>query len=312
MVWWVALRGRPSEARVCRSLATRGTDAMAIRPFYEDVQAHYDLSNEFYALFLDESMVYSCAYFERDDMSLYEAQQAKIDLSLSKCDLAPGMLLLDVGCGWGGTVLRAVQKYGVRAIGLTLSKQQFELAQKRAAGHSGVEIRLQGWEEFDEPVDRIVSIGALEHFRFARYAPFFERCREILPDDGCMMIHSIVQGIGPTEQPGSLEYDEEFVAYVKFIGKQIFPGGQVPPREKIVRHATAAGFEVTKQQSLRLHYAKTLDHWAANLQAGKDQTIGLTSQEVYDRYVRYLTQSAHYFRTGHNDVVQFSMSRRRD
>jgi len=286
---------------------------MAIRPFYENVQAHYDLSNDFYALFLDESMAYSCAYFERDDLSLYEAQQAKIDLALSKCALEPGMLLLDVGCGWGGTILRAVEKHGVRAIGLTLSKQQFELAQRRTAGHSGVEIRLQGWEEFDEPVDRIVSIGALEHFRVERYPAFFERCREILPHDGSMMIHSIVQGgNGFMTGPGSLDYDEVFVAYVKFIGKQIFPGGQVPTRDRVLRHATEAGFEVTKQQSLRPHYAKTLDHWAMNLQAGKDLAIELTSQEVYDRYVRYLTQSAHYFRTGHNDVVQFSMSRRRD
>lgn len=285
---------------------------MAIRPFYEEVQAHYDLSNDFYAIFLDESMVYSCAYFERDDMTLFEAQQAKIDLALSKCDLAPGMLLLDVGCGWGGTALRAAEKYGVRAIGLTLSEQQFELAQRRTAGHDGVEIRLQGWEEFDEPVDRIVSIGAFEHFRFERYPAFFERCRKILPDDGCMMIHSIVQGIGPRAQPGELAWDEAFVSYVKFIAKQIFPGGQIPASEMVVQHATEAGFEVTKQQSLRQHYAKTLNHWAVKLQAGKDRAIGLTSQEVYDRYNRYLTESAHYFSTGHVNVVQFSMSRRQD
>ncbi len=283
-----------------------------IRPFYENVQAHYDLSNEFYALFLDPGMTYSCAYFKRDGMSLQEAQQAKIDLALSKCDLQPGMLLLDVGCGWGSTALRAAEKYSVRVIGLTLSRQQYQIAQQRAAGKKNIEFRLQGWEEFDQPVDRIVSIGAFEHFRSERYPAFFQRCRELLPDDGHMMIHSIVHGNGPIGRPGSLTFDEEFVAYVKFIGTQIFPGGQVPPRDKVVRCANAAGFEVTKQQALQPHYAKTLDHWAANLQANKDRAIELTSQEVYDRYTRYLTQSAHYFRTGHNDVVQFSMARRQD
>lgn len=278
-----------------------------LRPFYEDVQAHYDLSDDFYALFLDPSMMYSCAYFERDDMTLAEAQQAKIDLSLGKCELKPGMTLLDVGCGWGGTAIRAAQKFGVRAIGLTLSKNQHARASERAAGVPGVEFRLQGWEEFNEPVDRIVSIGALEHFRLERYEAFFKRCREVLPADGRMMIHSIVHGTAETLQPGEEELTADLLDYMRFMKKHIFPGGQVPPREAIVNSARGQGFEVTRLHSLRPHYARTLACWAENLERRRADAVAMTSQEVYDRYMRYLTQSSAYFASGHIDVVQFSM-----
>jgi cyclopropane-fatty-acyl-phospholipid synthase len=149
-----------------------------LTPNYRQVQAHYDLSDDFFALFLDPSMTYSCAYFEREEMTLAEAQLAKIDLSLGKCDLRPGMRLLDIGCGWGAVIRRAAERYGVHAIGLTLSKNQHERASKMLAdappSAGRAEVRLQGWEEFDEPVDRIVSIGAFEHFRRERYPAFFD------------------------------------------------------------------------------------------------------------------------------------------
>lgn len=153
----------------------------ALEPFYANIQAHYDLSNDFYALFLDPSMTYSCAYFEPAGISLAAAQQAKIDLSLDKCDLQPGHRLLDVGCGWGATIRRAVEQHGATAVGLTLSKAQAALARERLADLGDrAEVRLQGWEEFDEPVDRIVSIGAFEHFREERYADFFAKMFRLL------------------------------------------------------------------------------------------------------------------------------------
>ncbi len=278
-----------------------------LRPYYEDVQAHYDLSNDFYTLFLDPSMTYSCAYFERDDMTLEEAQRAKIDLSLGKCELEPGQRLLDVGCGWGATVLRAAEHYKVSAVGLTLSKEQCELAKQRTASQASIEIRLQGWEEFNEPVDRVVSIGALEHFRIERYQDFFKRCREILPDDGKMLIHSIVHGTPETLKPGVPDLDQEFIDYMKFVSKQIFPGGQVPPREAIITAAEGQGFEVTRLHSLQPHYARTLDTWADNLAGNQQRAIELTNDEVYERYQRYLRQSAQNFHNGRIDVVQFSM-----
>jgi cyclopropane mycolic acid synthase MmaA2 len=137
-----------------------------LRPHFEDVQAHYDLSDDFFRLFLDPTRTYSCAYFERDDMTLEEAQIAKIDLALGKLGLQPGMTLLDVGCGWGFTMLRAIEKYDVNVIGLTLSANQKAHVEKVFAesdSSRSKRVLLQGWEQFDEPVDRIVSIGAFEH-----------------------------------------------------------------------------------------------------------------------------------------------------
>ena len=149
-----------------------------LTPHFEDVQAHYDLSDDFYRLFLDPTQTYSCAYFERDDMTLEEAQIAKIDLSLGKLGLQPGMTLLDIGCGWGATMMRAVERYDVNVIGLTLSR---EPACPRREGVRGVGqparpsgCCCEGWEQFDEPVDRIVSIGAFEHFGHDRYDDFFK------------------------------------------------------------------------------------------------------------------------------------------
>src|SRR6476661_1202911 len=137
----------------------------SLKPHFEDVQAHYDLSDDFFALFLDPTRTYSCAYFEREDMTLEEAQRAKVDLALGKLGLEPGMTLLDIGCGWGGALERAIEKFDVNVIGITLSKAQSDWARARLAkldSNRSIEIRLQGWEEFDEPVDRIVSIGAFE------------------------------------------------------------------------------------------------------------------------------------------------------
>jgi len=280
-----------------------------LRPFYEDVQAHYDLSDDFYQLFLDPTMTYSCAYFQHDDTTLNEAQVAKIDLSLGKCDLRPGMRLLDVGCGWGATAIRAAEKYGVKVVGLTLSHNQHALAVERAKGNPNIEFRLQGGEDFEEPGDRIGSIGALEHFRIERYGAFFEKCRAVLPADGKMMIHSIVHGSEEILAPGEEMLDEPFLDYMRFVKKLIFPGGQVPPRETIINIARGQKFEITKLQSLHMHYARTLDSWAKNLQAAKDKAIELTSETVFEHYMRYLTESAHHFRVGHIDVVQFSMQK---
>ncbi len=139
---------------------------------YEDVQAHYDLSNDFFGLFQDPTRTYSCAFFEREDMTLEEAQLAKIDLALGKLDLRPGMTLLDVGCGWASVMKRAVEKYDVNVIGLTLSKNQNALGQKILDSldtDRSRQVLLRGWEEFDQPVDRIVSIEAFEAFPKERY-----------------------------------------------------------------------------------------------------------------------------------------------
>lgn len=294
-----------------------------LTPFFEQVQAHYDLSNEFFALFLDPSMTYSCAYFEGDDMSLEEAQMAKIDLALGKLGLRPGMRLLDIGCGWGATLRRAVERWSVRGIGLTLSRDQHRhvaamLAElnNRNAGDDDrdgdraprAEVRLDGWEAFTEPVDRIVSIGAFEHFRIRRYPAFFERCRELLSPDGRLLLHTIVHMDSDTLAERGLGLTHEDVLFTKFIGKKVFPGGQLAPPAVITDHARRAGFDIARIHPLGPHYARTLDLWSANLAANRDRACALTSPQVYDMYQHYLTGCARYFRSGHIDVMQFTLT----
>src|SRR6201991_1192474 len=152
-----------------------GSTQTRTRP--EDIQAHYDLSDDFFGLFQDPTRTYSCAYFTRDDMTLEEAQIAKVDLNLDKLDLKPGMTLLDIGCGWGSTMKRAIEKYDVNVIGLTLSKNQVEYCEQvldTVDTNRSHQVSLRDWGEFDQPVDRIVTIEALEHFGFERYTDFFK------------------------------------------------------------------------------------------------------------------------------------------
>ena len=281
-----------------------------MRPFYEDVQSHYDLSDDFFELFLDPTRTYSCAYFDDSNATLEEAQWAKIDLSLGKCDLSPGMKLLDIGCGWGATALRAAERYGVQVIGLTLSENQYQYASRRASESShpdAVRFLLQGWEGFDEPVDRIVSIGAFEHFRKSRHEAFFRKCKELLPVNGIMMLHSIVTPSMKDLREQGIEPTHDDVKFAKFIRDEIFPGGQLCAPERIESLGQQAGFDVYHVQSLRLHYARTLDCWAEALTRTREAAIALTSQTVYDRYQKYLTGCAEQFRKGTIDVRQFCM-----
>jgi cyclopropane-fatty-acyl-phospholipid synthase len=281
-----------------------------LTPHFDDVQSHYDLSDDFYRLFLDPSQTYSCAYFERDDMTLEEAQLAKIDLSLGKLGLQPGMTLLDVGCGWGGTLRRAIERYDVNVIGLTLSKNQAAHAQKSLDALDTTRSRrvlLEGWEQFHEPVDRIVSIGAFEHFGFDRYDDFFKMAFTALPAGGTMMLHTIVVPTVEEIQQREIKITMTLARFVKFMMDEIFPGGRLPNVAKVEEHATKAGFEVTRVQSLRLHYARTLEIWAAALEARKDEAIAIQSEEVYDRYMRYLTGCADLFAKGNTDVCQFTL-----
>jgi len=287
-------------------------DNQGLKPHFEDVQAHYDLSDDFFRLFLDPTQTYSCAYFERDDMTLEEAQIAKIDLSLGKLGLEPGMTLLDIGCGWGGVVNRAVQQYDVNVVGLTLSRNQQAHVEKLLANSDSPrskEVRLQGWEQFDGKVDRIVSIGAFEHFGRDRYADFFEMAYAALPADGVMLLHTIIKPSDEEFAERGLPLTMNKLKFFKFIMDEIFPGGDLPQVVAVEEHATKAGFEITRIQPLRLHYARTLEIWAAALEARKDEAIAIQSQEVYDRYMRYLTGCAELFTEGYTDIAQFTLKK---
>lgn len=281
-----------------------------LEPYYEESQSIYDVSDEFFALFLDSTMGYTCAYFERDDMTLEEAQIAKFDLALGKLNLEPGMTLLDIGCGWGGALKRAVEKYDVNVIGITLSRNQFEYSKNKLAGLStdrNIEVRLQGWEEFEDKVDRIVTIGAFEAFKYERYPAFFERSYDILPDDGRMLLHTILTYTQKQQHERGVAITMSDLRFMRFIGQEIFPGGQLPAQEDIFKFGEEAGFSVERVQLLQKHYERTLNIWAANLEANKDRAIAIQSQEVYDRYMHYLTGCENFFRRGISNVGQFTL-----
>jgi cyclopropane-fatty-acyl-phospholipid synthase len=286
--------------------------AVRARSNVDDVRAHYDLSNEFFALFVDPTRTYSCAYFPREGMTLHEAQIAKIDLTLDKLGLEPGMTLLDLGCGWGSVMKRAVEKYDVNVVGVTLSENQHAYCQQvleEIDSRRSRRVLLSDWADFTEPVDRIVVIEALEHFGFDRYDDFFEFAYDAMPDDGVMLLH-VITGLLPKQViERGIPVSFEMARFIKFIMTDIFPGGRLPSVEKIDEHSTKVGFKAIRIQSLQADFAKTLDFWAEALQARKDEAVAIQSEEVYERYMKFLTGCAKAFRAGYIDCNQFTLEK---
>ena len=282
------------------------------RPNDENVQAHYDISNEFFALFTDPTRTYSCGYFPREGMTLEEAQIAKLDLALDKLGLEPGMTLLDIGCGWGSAMKRAIEKYDVNVVGLTVSKNQHAYCQQLLDGvdtNRSYRVLLNDWCEFSEPVDRIVTIEALEHFGFDRYNDFFKFVYEALPRDGVMLLHSITGLHVKQVIERRIPLTMDMAKFMKFIVTEIFPGGRLPTIETVEEHSEKVGFRVTRIQSLQADFAKTLDFWSDALEAHKDEAIALQSEEVYERYMKYLTGCAKVFRAGYVDCNHFTLEK---
>lgn len=281
-----------------------------MQPLFEEVQAHYDLSDDFFGTFQDPTRTYSCAFYERPDMSLEEAQMAKVDLALGKLALQPGMTLLDVGCGWGSAMRRAVEHYDVNVIGLTLSRNQHTFGQRLLDGLDTDRTRrvlLQGWEQFDQPVDRIVSIEAFEAFPKERHQAFFETCERILPSGGRMVLQTIMGHPLKRWPEMGIPITITDLKFMRFLAKEIFPCGSIPCDEDIIELSAKAGFVVERKQLLTEHYVRTLDAWAASLEAHHDAAAAATSEQVYERYMKYLVGCSDFFRRGISELGQFTL-----
>ncbi len=245
-------------------------------------------------------------------MTLEEAQLAKIDLSLGKLGLEPGMTLLDIGCGWGACINRALDKYDVNVIGLTLSKNQLTHVQAlldKNPSKRSKSVQLRGWEEWDGQVDRIVSIGAFEHFDFNRYDDFFDITYKSMPADGVMLLHTITILTAKEMIAKGLPLTFELARFVKFMVDEIFPGCRLPTVDMVPNHAAKAGYTCTRIQQLQSHYSKTLDMWSAALREHKDDAIALQGEVVYDRYDRYLSGCAKAFHEGYIDIAQYTLEK---
>jgi cyclopropane-fatty-acyl-phospholipid synthase len=276
-----------------------------MRKNFDNIGAHYDLSDDFFGLFQDPSRIYSCAYFEPDDLTLEQAQYAKVDLHLDRLGLEPGMTVLDIGCGWGSTLKRAIERHDVNVIGLTLSRNQHAASVKlldQVDTDRSRRILLRGWEEFDEPVDRILSIEAFEHFGFERYDEFFKKCFSILPDDGRMTIQSNISYHPDEFRERGIPLSIDVLKFIKFMVTAIFPGARLPSTQMMRTHGETTGFVLDDVVSLRSHYVRTLTLWADALEANKAKAIEIQSEEVYGNYMKYLRGCAEKFAGEYIDV----------
>jgi cyclopropane-fatty-acyl-phospholipid synthase len=276
-------RSRLVDALRRRVPHTRTLDAEAIR-------YHYDVSNEFYAAWLDPGMVYSCAYFEDGTESLATAQQKKIDHILRKIDLRPGQRLLDIGCGWGALVLRAAQHFGARCVGITLSENQAALARERVerAGLQGqVEIRLQDYRDVEGRFERITSVGMFEHVGVQHLADYFSTIHSLLEDDGVVMNHGIT----------TTNVDNSATPYGggDFIDQYVFPHGELAHLATVVRTMQEGGLEVRDVENLRRHYARTCATWTDNFEANAERIRTLTDEKRFRIWHVYLAGCAYAF-----------------
>jgi cyclopropane-fatty-acyl-phospholipid synthase len=273
----------------------------------EAVRHHYDLSDDFYRLFLDERMVYSCAWFARGGEGLEEAQRAKLELVCRKLALSPGERFLDVGCGWGALVEHATTQHGARAVGITVSENQLAATRARLGGAAGAAVLAADYRTVraDTPFDKVASVGMMEHVGRTRLDAYFRAIHGILRPGGLFLNHAIAfTGDGaPTlrwaHQRGG-----------GFIWRYIFPDGELVPIHEVVGAAERAGFEVRDLESLREHYAETLAHWLARLDARFAEAAAIAGERRARMFRLYLAASAAGFRLGRTSVYQLLLAKR--
>ena len=273
------------------------------------VRFHYDVGNNFYQLWLDKRMVYSCAYFHSPDDSLDVAQEAKLDLICRKLRLRPGDRLLDIGCGWGGLVMHAAERYGVDATGITLSENQAALAKERIenaglADRCRVAIRDYRTLTESDGYDKIASVGMVEHVGLSHLPVYFASAFRALKAGGLFLNHGIVS----TREGRPKSIKEKIFARLwkadAFIDTYVFPDAKLTPAAAVISAAEATGFEVRDVESLREHYAMTLRHWVRSLEERSHDAIGIVGNHTYRVWRLYMSASAHAFATAGINVIQ--------
>jgi cyclopropane-fatty-acyl-phospholipid synthase len=263
------------------------------------IQFHYDVSNDFYKLWLDRNMVYSCAYFENGDEDLVTAQEKKIDHILTKIRVLPGQRLLDIGCGWGALIIRAAEKYGARCVGVTLSQNQFDLATERvkAAGlESQIEVRLQDYRDVSGEFNRITSVGMFEHVGKENLPGYFRKIFDLLADGGIAMNHGVTT-TDPDSAPSA-------IGGRSFIDRYVFPGGELSHVGTAVKAMQEGGLEALDVECLRPHYARTLNLWAENFEAKAEEIRTYLDEERFRVWRLYLAGFAHAFEIGEVSIYQ--------
>jgi cyclopropane-fatty-acyl-phospholipid synthase len=292
----------PEHARKLGPRHTPVRDAAAI-------QFHYDVGNDFYKLWLDRRMVYSCAYFKTQGETLENAQAAKLDLICRKLRLKPGERMLDIGCGWGGLIMHAAEHYGVDATGITLSENQAAFARERIekAGLSDrcrVEIRDYRTLAESDGYDKISSVGMVEHVGLTHLPVYFASAYRALKPGGLFMNHGIVS-LGEA-RPRSIgeRIFRKFWRADAFIDKYVFPDGKLVATHSVISAAEGAGFEVRDMESLREHYAMTLRHWVRSLEEKTEEATSLVGDHTFRVWRLYMAASANAFSTAAINIVQ--------
>ncbi|HLU53211.1 MAG TPA: cyclopropane-fatty-acyl-phospholipid synthase family protein [Acidimicrobiia bacterium] len=276
-----------------------GGRAHSVRRDREVVSHHYDTGNDFFALFLDPLMVYSCAHFLDPAEPLEIAQRRKLDLICRKLDLRPGNRFLDVGCGWGALVIHAAAAYGVEATGITVSAEQAEEARKRAA-RAGVGDRVRileaDYREVEGRYDAIASVGMAEHVGLAKLPTYFRHLRSLLAPGGQLLNHAIYTRSRSTRRRPS------------FVRTYVFPDGQLHRVDEAIAVASDAGFELRDVEMLRRSYALTLQRWVANLEGNAAAATAMVGEKVYRIWRLYMAGSAVAFDFGHITVGQLLLA----
>jgi cyclopropane-fatty-acyl-phospholipid synthase len=316
----LALRDRAPDHPIGRSAAELGGELHSATRDGAAIRYHYDVGNDFYRLWLDERMVYSCGYFPTAEASLDEAQLAKLDLVLDKLALVDGMRLLDIGCGWGGLLVRAAERADVEAVGITLSDRQYAYARELIAArglHGRVRVELMDYRAAPGALgrfDRIASIGMAEHVGHARIDEYFSAARDALEPGGLFLNHAITAQPARRARSGLILGGAlgKGVETRSFVDAYVFPDGELLSLSEMLEAAQRAGFEVRDVESLRPHYARTLRHWVQRLEAQWDGAVAAASEAVARTWRLYMAGAAIGFERARLDLHQQLLATTRD